>query len=149
MRKHKHKRNLPLRHTVMNNVDLVKDVYEKFSQGDAAGILAHFEPDIEFRLAEGHPYQPSGQPWYGKEAVSQNFFMKAAQEWEGWSVVLGEVLETADAVVVECRYAGAYKPTGLPLDVQVCHVWKLRDGRIRSFHQYLDTAGLQHVMGHR
>jgi uncharacterized protein len=132
---------------VTANVALVKDVYEKFSHGDVASILARFEPDVEFRLAEGHPYQPSGQPWFGKDAVTQHFFMKAGPEWNGWSVVLGDVLETSDAVVVECRYAGLYKPTGKTLDVQVCHVWKLRDGRIRSFHQYLDTARLQAVMG--
>jgi uncharacterized protein len=133
----------------MSNVDLVKDIYEKFTHGDVAGILARFEPDIEFRLAEGHPYQPSGQPWFGKGAVTQNFFMKAGPEWAGWSVVIGDVLEAGDAVVVECRYNGVYTPTGNTLNVQVCHVWKLRNGNIRSFHQYLDTAALQEVMGRR
>jgi ketosteroid isomerase-like protein len=132
--------------TLSSNVDLVKDIYEKFTAGDVASILANFEPDIEFRLAEGHPYQPSGQPWFGKEAVTQNFFTKAGPEWARWSVVVGEVVEAANAVVVECRYTGAYKPTGKALDVQVCHVWKLRNGKIRSFHQYLDTARLQEVM---
>ena len=130
-----------------SNADVVKDVYEKFGQGDAASILARFDPDIEFRLAEGHPYQPSGQPWFGKEAVTQNFFMKAGPEWERWSVVLGEVLESGDTVVVEGRYAGVYKPTGKTLDVQVCHVWRFRNGKIGSFHQYVDTARLQEVMG--
>ena len=75
---------------MIGNADVVKDVYEKFGQGDAASILARFDPEIEFRLAEGHPYQPSGQPWFGKDAVTQHFFMKAGPEWERWSVVLGE-----------------------------------------------------------
>ena len=44
-------------------VEVVKSIYEMFGRGDGAGILASFEDDIEFRLAEGHPYQPSGQPW--------------------------------------------------------------------------------------
>jgi ketosteroid isomerase-like protein len=134
---------------MLTNVDLVKEVYDRFAHGDVAGILANFEPDIEFRLAEGHPYQPSGQPWIGKEAVTQHFFMKAGPEWNGWSIVVGEILEIRDAVVVECRYGGIYKPTGTTLDVQVCHVWRLRNGKIRSFHQYLDTARLREVMGRR
>jgi ketosteroid isomerase-like protein len=133
----------------MSNVEVVKEIYERFSQGDVAGILARFEPDVEFRLAEGHPYQPSGRPWFGKEAVTQNFFMKAGPEWDGWTIILGEVVDTVDAVVVECRYAAVYKPTAKALDVQVCHVWRLRDGTVRSFHQYLDTARLQEVMGRR
>jgi ketosteroid isomerase-like protein len=32
------------------------------------------------------------------------------------------------------------------MDVQVCHVWRFRDGKVASFHQYVDTAALQRVM---
>jgi ketosteroid isomerase-like protein len=131
----------------MSHVETVKYVYERFSKGDAAAILATFAPDVEFRLAEGHPYQPSGDPWIGKEAVTQHFFMKAGPEWLGWTVVIDTILEAGDAVVVECRYRAEYKPTGRHLDVQVCHVWTFRGDKIASFHQYLDTAALQNVMG--
>ena len=133
----------------MSHVDRVKDIYDKFGRGDAEGILAQFQPDIEFRLAEGHPYQPSGQPWRGRQAVTEHFFMKAGPEWEQWAVTSGEVIEMGDAVIVECRYSAIYKPTGRPLDVQVCHVWRFRDDLVASFHQYLDTARLQEVMGRR
>ena len=40
----------------MNNVDVVKHLYDRFAQSDGAAILATFDPQIEFRLAEGHPY---------------------------------------------------------------------------------------------
>ena len=43
-------------------------------------------------------------------------------------------------VVVEARYTGTYKQTGKKLDAQVCHIWKIRDGKIMSFRQYTDTA---------
>ena len=39
-----------------------------------------------------------------------------------------------------------YKPTGRHMDVQVCHVWRFRGGKVASFHQYVDTARLQGVM---
>lgn len=128
------------------NVELVKYVYDKFTRGAAASVLGSFDDHIEFRLAEGHPYQPSGQPWVGKEAVTKHFFTKAGPEWDAWVVVINDIVATDDAVVVECRYTGTYKPTGKALDVQVCHVWKVRNGKIASFHQYLDTARLQDVM---
>lgn len=54
--------------------------------------------------------------------------------------------EATDAVVVECRYQGVYKPTGRNMDIQVCHVWKVSDGKIKSFQQYIDTARLQAIM---
>jgi uncharacterized protein len=131
----------------MRNVEVVKHVYDRFAQGDAAAILATFSDAVEFRLAEGHPYQPSGQPWIGKQAITEHFFKKAGPEWEGWSVAIESTLETADAVIVECRYHGRYKPTGQTMNVQVCHVWRFAEGKVTSFHQYLDTARLQGVMG--
>jgi uncharacterized protein len=131
----------------MNNVDLVKHIYERFAHGDAASILATFTDGIEFRLAEGHPYQPSGDAWIGKKAVTDQFFMKAGPEWQDWSVRIVDTIETAAAVVVECRYLGLYKPTGRTMDLQVCHVWRFTGGKVASFHQYVDTAALQEVMG--
>jgi ketosteroid isomerase-like protein len=32
------------------------------------------------------------------------------------------------------------------MDIQVCHVWKVSDGKIKSFQQYIDTARLQAIM---
>jgi len=131
----------------MGNRETVEHVYDAFTRGDGAAILATFHPQVEFRLAQGHPYQPSGEPWIGGEAVAQHFFMRAAGEWEGWTIAPSAFLELPDAVVVECRYRGLYKPTGKRMDVQVCHVWRFAEGKIKSFHQYLDTARLREVMG--
>ena len=135
--------------TDTHHVETVKQIYDWFGRGDAEHILATFAPDVEFRLAEGHPYQPSGKAWIGKDDVVRNFFMKAGPEWQDWTVVLDAVHDLNDVVVSEGRYRGLYKPTGRTMDVQVCHVWTFRDGKITSFHQYLDSARLQEVMGRR
>jgi ketosteroid isomerase-like protein len=132
----------------MTNLEVVKQCYEKFKQGDLASLLAMFDPHIEFRLAEGHPYQVNGKPWVGGQEITRHFFAKAGTEWENRNVLLGDTLEANDAVVVESRYAGVYKPTGRTLDIQACHVWRLRNGKVVSFHQYIDTARLQKVMGY-
>ena len=133
----------------MQHVDTVRKIYRDFAAGDAASILATFADDVEFRLAEGHPYRGSGGGWTGKAAIATSFFAVAAPEWEGWTMGVDETIETADAVVVEGRYTGLYKPTRRPMNVQVCHVWRFRDDKVASFHQYLDTARLQDVMGRR
>ena len=130
----------------MNNVDLVTYVYEKFMQGDAQSILAVFDDEIEFRLSENHPYQPSGQPWIGKDAVTRHFFMRVGGEWDNWRIGIREIVDAGDSVVVEGRYSGVYKPTGKRMDAQVCHVWKIKNGKVTSFHQYVDTAALHEVM---
>jgi len=130
----------------MNQLDVVRKIYRDFAAGDAAAILAVFADDVEFRLAESHPYRGTAGAWRGKDAIAKSFFAVAGPEWDGWKIGVEQTLEAADAVVVEGRYTGLYKPTRRPMDVQVCHVWRFRGDRIASFHQYVDTAALRRVM---
>lgn len=133
----------------MSNVRLVKDVYANFARGDIEKVLGAFHPDIEWRQAEGNPYRPSGEPWVGPQAVLQNLFARLGGEWQGFTVQPNDFHDAGGTVVVEARYGGTFKGTGKPLDAQVCHVWKVRDGKIASFQQFVDTAKLQEVMGTR
>jgi ketosteroid isomerase-like protein len=131
----------------MKQLDVVRKIYRDFAAGDGAAILAALADDVEFRLAEGHPYRGSAGAWTGKQAVAQNFLAVAGPEWDGWSIGVEQTIEAEGAIVVEGRYTGRYKPTGRKLDVQVCHVWRFRGDQVASFHQYVDTARLQRVMG--
>lgn len=131
----------------MRNTDVIRQIYRDFTAGDAAAILETFAADVEFRLAEGHPYRGVGGGWVGKRAIAENFFAVAGPEWDGWSISVEQMLEANDAVVVEGRYGGKYKPTGDRMDVQVCHVWRFRGREVASFHQYVNTAALRRVMG--
>ncbi|HEX7237735.1 MAG TPA: nuclear transport factor 2 family protein [Gammaproteobacteria bacterium] len=131
----------------MNHADIVRKIYRDFAAGDAAAILEVFADDVEFRLAEHHPYRGSKGAWHGKQAIAREFFAVAGPEWDGWTIGIEQTVEAGDAVVVEGRYTGSYKPTGRHMDVQVCHVWRFRGERVASFHQYVDTAALRRVMG--
>jgi len=130
----------------MNQLDVVRKIYRDFAAGDAAAILAVFADDVEFRLTESHPYRGAAGAWRGKDAIAKSFFAVAGPEWDGWKIGVEQTLEAADAVVVEGRYTGLYKPTRRRMDVQVCHVWRFRGDRVASFHQYVDTAALRRVM---
>ncbi len=131
----------------MKPIDVVRKIYRDFAGGDAAAILDVFTDDIEFKLAEHHPYRGPAQPWRGKQAIAQHFFAVAGPEWDGWTMGVEQTLEAGDAVIVEGRYTGLYKPTGRRMDIEVCHVWRFRGERVASFHQYVDTAALRRVMG--
>jgi uncharacterized protein len=132
---------------VSNVREVVSAVYESFGRGDVAAVLAGFQPDAEWRLAEGHPYAPDGQAWIGPEEIARKFFLRAGGDWEGFSIAPGRWHVAGDTVILECRYSGVYKATGKRLDAQVCHIWDVQDGKIRRFQQYIDTAHLQEVMG--
>ena len=130
----------------MTHIDTVRKIYRDFAAGDAAAILDVFADDVEFRLAEHHPYRGSAGAWRGKQAIAQEFFAVAGPEWQSWTIGVEQTVEAPDAVIVEGRYTGLYKPTGRRMDVQVCHVWRFRGNRVVSFHQYVDTAALLRVM---
>lgn len=133
----------------MGNVETLKGGYDAFGRGDVPAVLAIFDPDMEWREAEGNPYKPDGGPWIGGDAIVQNLFMRLATEWDGFTVTTNAFHDAGDTIAVECRYTGAYKATGKSIDAQVCHVWKFRNGKAINFQQYVDTAQMQEAMGTR
>jgi len=131
----------------MSNVDVLKAAYAAFASGDMPTVLGAMSPDIRWSEAENNPYEPSGKPFVGPDAVVNNLFMKLGAEWAPFEVHPKTFLDAGDSVVVEGRYAGRYKATGRKLDAQFCHVWDLKDGKATRFQQYADTKQLNEVMG--
>ena len=133
----------------MNNVELLKSLYDAFGRGDVPTVLGAMSPNIQWHQAEGNPYNPSGKAWVGPDAVLNNLFVRLGSEWDGFTVHLKQLHGAGDSVIVEGRYTGTYKPTGKSLNAQVCHVWDVKDGKITRFQQYMDTAQVQDVFGSR
>jgi ketosteroid isomerase-like protein len=133
----------------MDNVSLLKNLYGAFGRGDIPSVLAAMSADIEWHQAENNPYMPSGEAWVGPDSVLKNLFMRLGTEWDDFAVHPRSFHDAGGSVIVEARYSGTYKSTGKSTDVQVCHVWDIKDGKVTRFQQYVDTAKLQDVMGVR
>ena len=131
----------------MNNVSLVKNIYDAFGRGDIPTVLGAMSPDIHWHQAESNPYMPSGEAWVGPDAVLSNLLIRLGAEWDGFTVHPKSFHDAGGSVIVEARYSGSYKATGKKMDTQVCHVFDIRDGKVTRFQQYVDTAKLQSVMG--
>jgi ketosteroid isomerase-like protein len=131
----------------MSNVSLLESLYSAFGRGDISSVLEAMSPDIRWHQAESNPYMPSGEAWVGPDAILNNLFMRLGTEWDGFTVDPRSFHDAGGSVIVEARYSGTYKPTGKVLDVQACHIWHVKDGKVSRFQQYVDTARLQDVMG--
>lgn len=118
----------------MDNVSLLKSLYDAFGRGDVPAVLGAM---------------PSGDAWVGPSAVLNNLFMRLGTEWDAFSVHPKSFHDAGDTVVVEGRYTGRYKATGKSMDTQMCHIWDVKDGKLTRFQQYVDTATFQDVMGTR
>jgi ketosteroid isomerase-like protein len=130
-----------------NNVKTIRGLYDAFATGDIPAVLGGMDPEIEWREAEGNPYAMDGEAWIGGDEILEKLFMRLGTEWDGFTVTQRTFHDAGDTVVVEGRYTGTYKETGKKIDAQVCHVFTLRDGKVTSFQQYVDTAQWQSVVG--
>jgi ketosteroid isomerase-like protein len=130
----------------MENVRVISAVYDAFRRGDVPGVLEQLDPEVEWRLAEGHPYSPAGDAWVGPSAVSEKFFARAGADWDDFGVAVRQCHDAGHVVVAEVRYSGRFVPTGRRLDAQGCHVWTVRGGKVAKFQQYIDTNRLRAVM---
>jgi uncharacterized protein len=128
------------------NVDLVRAIYESFAAGDVPGVVARMSPDIVWNEAENFPYA-DGNPYRGPQAILGGVFARLGSEWDGFAAVPEEFLDAGDTVVVLGRYRGAFKATGLAMDAQLAHVWRVADGKAVRFQQYTDTLQAARVTG--
>jgi len=123
--------------------ELVRDVYEAFARGDVPAVLGAMAADMEWHEAEGMPY---GGVYHGGEAVAQNVFGPITQDVMDFAVTAEEFIASGDAVAAVVRYTGTGKATGKKLDLPVVHVWKVRNGKVEQFRQFIDTAKFLEVV---
>jgi ketosteroid isomerase-like protein len=64
-------------------------------------------------------------------------------------MVVKNLIDGGDTVVVEGRYYGKVRETGISLDAQFAHVWHLRDGKVVGFQQYTDTKQWADAIGRK
>lgn len=121
----------------MSNADIIKGHYAASDAGDLAGMLAPFAADIEWTEAAGFPLAGT---YIGPQAIAEGVFMRLQQDWDGFTVVVDEVLESDPAVIGIGTYSGTNRLTGKPFSARFTHVWRLEDGRIVRFEQVVDSA---------
>lgn len=121
-----------------SNVDLVRGLYDSFGKGDVGAVLGALDSAVEWRAAEGMLYADRS-PYIGRDAVAQGVFQRIVSEVDSLSVVPERFIDGGDIVVVEGRYKGKVKATGVRLDAQFAHVYDVRNGKVARLQQYTDT----------
>ena len=120
------------------NVALIQGLYDAFAKGDVADVLGRMNPDIIWNEAENFPYA-DGNPYIGPDAIAGGVFARCISEWDGFAVVMNEILDAGDTVVALGHYLGTYNATGKSIRMQAVHVWRIESGKITRFQQHADT----------
>jgi len=124
----------------MTNVEVVKQAYSNFETGNVPGVLAVFDPQIEWRECKGMPFVKDDGIYIGPEAVVANVFMNLPVYFDGFNIAANEIFGADDKVVMVGYYQGTNKATGNPFKANATHVWTLKDGKMTHFFQVADTA---------
>ncbi|MFN7944128.1 MAG: nuclear transport factor 2 family protein [Blastocatellia bacterium] len=124
----------------MSNLNLIKGTYEAFAKGDVPGVLGILDADIRWQEADGFPLAGT---YNGPQGVLEGVFMRLGQLWEGFAAVPHEFIDGGDTIVALGHYSGKASSTGKSFQAAFAHVWKLQDGRVIRFVQYVDTLLVQ------
>jgi ketosteroid isomerase-like protein len=121
----------------MTNLEIVKSTYEgKTSEENGQNLAKHVTKDISWTEAKGFPYAGT---YIGLENITKNVFTRLGSEWIDYKFTPEDYVASDDKVVAFGTYTGTYKITGKSFTARVAHIWKLKEHKIISFEQFVDS----------
>ncbi len=124
------------------NIKVVQDAYAAFGRGDIAGVIALLTPDVFWELVGNPADFPALGPKQGAAEVEAQFktlgTLLTFQSFEPKQFFAAG----PDTVFVLGHYDRTVIKTGKPANSDFVHVFIIRDGKIASYREFQDTAGL-------
>ena len=122
------------------NLDIIRATYEGPPEENGKNLLAALAPDTIWTEAAGFPYAGT---YTGPQEIMTNVFQKLATEWVGYQAKVHTYLADGDRVAAFGVYSGTYQKTGKSMTATFAHLYLLKDGKIVSMEQYVDSAMVQ------
>lgn len=128
----------------MTNLEIIKSTYEgKTSEENGKNLAKYVADEISWTEAKGFPYAGT---YIGLENVIKNVFSRLGSEWIDYKFTPEDYVASDNKVVAYGTYLGTYKLTGKVFSARVAHLWKLRDGKIISFEQFVDSQTVNNAI---
>jgi ketosteroid isomerase-like protein len=121
---------------VGSNLDLIRATYEGSSEDNGRNLLAALATDATWTEAQGFPYAGT---YVGADTIVAGVFQRLATEWIGYRADVHTFMEDGDRVAAFGVYSGTYKATGKSMTASFAHLYQVRDGKIASMVQYVDS----------
>jgi ketosteroid isomerase-like protein len=125
------------------NVELVRRIYDGWSQGDFSVEADLMAPDFEW-----HQHAEAVEPGSHRGAAIGSAIKNIFDVIENFRVQPEEYIDAGDEVVVVARNRGTGKGSGVELDQRFAYVWTVRGGKLARLKVYedrrdaLEAAGL-------
>lgn len=128
----------------MDSKQLIESLYDAFAKGDVPTVLAAMDDKIEWNEAEGFPLFDG--TFVGPQQVLERVFMRLGEVGDEFAVIPSQFIAEGDTVVMLGTYAWKRKADGAPAQANAAHVWTVRDGKVATFQQHVDTARVREQM---
>jgi uncharacterized protein len=109
------------------NADIVRPIYEHWARGDWRPRFEVYDPEMEWGWSDEFPDLGGVH----QDPVDPNPRLRRwLSGWEEWRAEPDDFVEIGDHVIVLARYLGRGKGSGIEIEQEGAHVFKLRDGRV-------------------
>lgn len=122
------------------NLDIIRATYEGPSEENGKNLLAALAPDATWTEAAGFPYAGT---YTGSKEIVANVFFRLATEWLDYRAQVHTYLADGDQVAAFGNYTGTYRKTGKSMTATFAHLYRLKNGKIVSMEQIVDSAMVQ------
>jgi ketosteroid isomerase-like protein len=127
-----------------DEVKLIRQTYEAFNRGDFESAMEHAHPEFELHRPPSGPY--AGGSIRGHEGVLSYLEPDAFEEQRVTPI---EFIEGDGVILVRLEAYGRGAGSGIEIQEEAFHVWRIRDGQAYSLEIYQErdaayaSAGLK------
>lgn len=125
------------------NLEIIQATYEGASADNGKHLLATLAPTATWTEAAGFPYAGT---YTGPDEIVAKVFGRLASEWQDYRATVHSYLADGDRVAAFGLYSGTYRATGKTMSATFAHLYRLKDGKIVSMEQYVDSAMVLQAM---
>ena len=130
---------LTVQKSVVDPARVVHELYEAFERGDMAALERLIAPDATWTYYGPASQLPFGGTRRGPAGVA-DFFAKVDETLENPVAVQFDYIVTGDTVAVPGTEESTVRATGIRYKADCVHVFKIRNGKIISFEEFIDSG---------
>jgi ketosteroid isomerase-like protein len=131
------------------NVEVVRRVFDAAARGDSAGVLAFYDPEVEWDMSRGGLGGVVDRGVYHGHDGLRRYFRLRSEAWETITDDCGELIDAGERVISVVTVRARGRASGVEVESQnLVGIWTIRQGKIvrvvwfPSRDEALEAAGL-------
>jgi uncharacterized protein len=130
------------------NVEVVRAVYERWSEGDFRAAVALFDPHVVLVLGGGFGPDSPDATYLGAEAVSA-YTRELLETWPDLTMEAEEIVPAGDSVVVSVHQHGVGSASGVPTEMRFFTLWTFRGRKVIRLESFRERTEALEAVGLR